>query len=241
MSACNPTCSLGCSHSDNLPVHPRQHSPRSPAPPEGEGNIFCFLLACFSSQFLNNEDLDGVHFNSLVRRAERRKKVLFVFPSVSAGFRKWPATAACLCTQTRWYTVTHVHDGRETPTHARLTLYLSPFRTLLLLTFHYLNSRCILNDTPSIFLPSVHCFSPFLPHFSPVWPSRLLHVHQFYLCLPERSKLKPLGFNPLFRQAYLRENTAKSSRLETLNASRYNMMCAHTCKLNKECLPTIGL
>lgn len=152
----------------------------------------------------------------------------------------WPATAACLCTQTRWYMVTYVQDGSETPTHALLTLYLSLFTTLLLLTFHYFNSRCILNDAPSIFLPSF-----FSPTFQPnptqqgsLCPSALSP------CLSESSKLKPtetLRFKPMFRQAYLRENPAKSSGIETLNASRYSLMCAHTCTPNEECLPTIGL
>lgn len=116
MSASNPTCSLGRSHSDNLPVHPWQHSLRSPAPPEGEGNIFCLLLPCFSSQFLHNEDLDGDHFNSPIRRAERRRKVLFVFPSVSAGFRKLTCNSCLFMhpdlviyghTCTRWKRNTH--------------------------------------------------------------------------------------------------------------------------------------
>lgn len=88
----------------------------------------------------------------------------------------WLATAACLCTQTGWYMVTYVQDGSETPTHALLTLYLSLFTTLLLLTFHYFNTRCRLNDT--IYLSAL-CSS--LPHFSPIRPSRVLCVRQLYL------------------------------------------------------------
>lgn len=67
--------------SDNLSPHPQQHSRPSPAPPEGERNIYGFLLACFSSQFPHNEDW------SLVCRAERRWKSFFACPSISAGVR----------------------------------------------------------------------------------------------------------------------------------------------------------
>lgn len=86
--------------------------------------------------------------------------------------------------------VTHVQDGSETPTHALLTFYLSSFSSLLLLPFHCLNS---------------HCFFP--------------HIHELYFQVCLCSNLKPsemLVFNPLFRQAYLRENTAKSSGIETM-------------------------
>lgn len=96
--------------------------------------------------------------------------------------------------------VTHVQDGSETPTHALRTLYLSSFSSLLLLSFHCLSS---------------HCFSPCIPTFQPGVP----RVHELYLQVCLCSNLKPsemLVFNPLFRQAYLRENTAKSSGIETM-------------------------
>lgn len=110
--------------------------------------------------------------------------------------------------------VTHGQDGSETPTHALLTLYLSPSNNLLLLSFHCLCSRCTLNDIPYIVLASVLCFSPYFPHFSS-GP----RVHELYLRVCLCSKPKPtetLCLNPKFRQAYLREKTAKSSRIETM-------------------------
>lgn len=125
-----------------------------------------------------------------------------------------------------------------------LTLYLSPFSSLLPFSFPPSHSHCILNDRQYIipsfslrFTVSVHTFPPFSqispPSDCPVVCSSIRFIS---MCLCECSELnppKPQHFNQPDRRAYLRKKYGQQLVDGGERALRWVLPdmseCAHTC------------
>lgn len=103
------------------------------------------------------------------------------------------------CTRWKWDT----HTCTANPLSVSLQYFIASFVPLSELTLHI--------KWHTIYRAGLLLF----PTFQPSVP----RVHELHLWVWLCSKLKPtetLCFNPMFRQAYLRENTAKSSGIGTM-------------------------